>query len=384
MRIHTLDSLRGIFALMVVLLHFPAAWTFLNHPLVRNDGISVDFFFVLSGFVVSMIYARRLQTGADLGVFLIKRLGRIWPLHAFVLMLILGLDIVRYIASRHGLASDEAFFGQAEYWPVFLQDLFFLNAFRTIPSFHLNFPAWSIGAEFWTYVLFGLLVLWVRSFALTAAVVMAGCLLVLTGVVDPGFGQAFGWALFRSVFFFLVGYFTWRLWVLRGAQALPLPTVIETGIAAAVVLAIIYRRELPLSPVCFAVLFSAAIFVFSFQAGAISRLLMTRPMRILGERSYSIYLLHILVMAVTGITLRIAGRVFDTAFYIPGEVAGEPIDLLFVGSTFGTNLAVLAMLALIILLSGFTYRWIEKPGQRLAARLAIRHFPDRAEDIARL
>ncbi len=372
MRIHTLDSLRGIFALMVVLLHFPADWHLLHHPLVRNDGISVDFFFVLSGFVVSLAYADAIKDGHDLAGFLIRRLGRIWPLHVVVLAMFLCLDVLRWIASQQGLASDDAFFGQPQYWPVFLQDLFFLNAFRDEPSFHLNFPAWSIGAEFWTYVIFGILALLVRPLWMAAGVVMAGCLLVMTGVFDPGFGQAFGWALFRSVFFFLSGYFTFRLWQKLKGKTLPLAGLAEGACVLLVVLAILYRRELPLPPVIFALVFAMSILTFAFQAGPVSRLLLTRPMQVIGERSYSIYLLHILILGVTGVAFRLTQKASGLTFYIPGQVGGEPIDLLSIGGRFGTDLAVLAMLALIIWVSGITYRLIELPGQRIASRLARR------------
>jgi hypothetical protein len=373
MRILTLDSMRGIFALMVVLLHFPADWTFLNHPLVRNDGISVDFFFVLSGFVVSLIYAQHLHTSRDLGQFTIRRFGRIWPLHAFVLFVILALDICRYIASRYGLASDEAFFGQPEYWTIYFQDLLFLSAFRTIPSFHLNFPAWSIGAEFWTYLVFGLLALLPRSaFPIAAGLVTAGCLVILYGLFDPGFGAAFGWGFFRSLFFFLAGYATWRLWSRCAAWTLPLPTLVETGTLALVILAILYRQHLPLLPVTLALVFGLTIFVFSFQAGFCSSILMTRPLRVIGERSYSIYLLHILVLTVVGVSLRIVERLADLSFYVPGEVVGNSIDLFTLGPTYLTNVGVLAMLWLIIWVSGLTHRYVELPGQRLAKRLAGR------------
>jgi peptidoglycan/LPS O-acetylase OafA/YrhL len=378
MRIATLDSLRGIFALMVVLLHFPADWTFLNHPLVRNDGISVDFFFVLSGFVVSFAYAESIRSRTDFGRFLIKRIGRIWPLHAVILILFLGLSILRSFAAQGGESPGNAFFDDHSFWPVFAQDLFFLNAFRTVPSFQLNFPAWSIGAEFWTYVVFGALVLAIRYVALVSSLCMALCLLVLMGFVDPGFGQAFGFALFRSIFFFLVGYFTWRVWQMLPKNDLNHASLIEAAMVVIVVAAIMYQRQLPVAPVTFAFIFAATILVFSFQSGMISRLLLARPMQAIGQRSYSIYLLHILVMAVVGTVLRMAERKFGLDFYISGQVAGEPIDLLFVWNRFGTDLAVLAMLALIIWLSGLTYRWIEQPGQNLAKRIADHFAPAKA------
>jgi len=57
-----LDSLRGISALMVALYHCAIAP--MSHlPILKNSYLFVDFFFVLSGFVIATSYGDRLSSG---------------------------------------------------------------------------------------------------------------------------------------------------------------------------------------------------------------------------------------------------------------------------------------------------------------------------------
>jgi len=371
-RIHTLDSLRGIFAISIILLHFPVSWSLLYNPIVRNGGVPVDFFFVLSGFVVSSSYLDRIRSTPELLNFVLRRLGRLWPLHAFVLLLFLGLEVAKFFANKAGVSSPDTFFAAPEFWQVFLQDLFFLNAFRNESLLELNFPAWSIGAEFWTYVAFGLIALTFRRSLLAVALVMGACLLVLLGVVDPGFGRAFGWSVFRALFFFLVGSLTFRTWEMCRDKTLPAATAIELLMVLIIGAAIVWRQWVPFHTLTFALIYAGAIMIFSFQSGLVSRLLCTRFFQMIGARSYSIYLLHILVLSILGSILRIVARKFDLGLYVPGEIDGEKIDLLFVGNTFLTNISVLLVVALVVWLSGLTYRFIEQPGQRFSKRLSRR------------
>lgn len=47
----------------------------------RNGYLAVDLFFVLSGFLIAQNYESRLTNGRQLGAFVIRRFGRLWPLH---------------------------------------------------------------------------------------------------------------------------------------------------------------------------------------------------------------------------------------------------------------------------------------------------------------
>ena len=97
MRFHALDSWRGLCAVLVALLHYHAIWHLHEFPLIRNSYLFVDFFFVLSGFVIAHAYGDRIGDLADFGRFVALRLGRLWPLHATVLGLFLVVEIVALV-----------------------------------------------------------------------------------------------------------------------------------------------------------------------------------------------------------------------------------------------------------------------------------------------
>ena len=88
----TLESLRGIAALIVVVYH--AVWL---NPVTQsrffsNGALMVDFFFVLSGFVICHSYGDRLLNLRDFGRFLWLRLGRLYPLHFALLMVFVLIE----------------------------------------------------------------------------------------------------------------------------------------------------------------------------------------------------------------------------------------------------------------------------------------------------
>jgi peptidoglycan/LPS O-acetylase OafA/YrhL len=81
-----LDSLRAICATLVVFYHFEGVTIIGSVPFVRNAFLFVDFFFVLSGFVIASSYAERVAAGLPIPKFMFLRLGRLYPLHAIVLL----------------------------------------------------------------------------------------------------------------------------------------------------------------------------------------------------------------------------------------------------------------------------------------------------------
>ena len=76
-RLTTLDALRGVAAMLVVLFHMgPAA------PLHAPGGfLAVDLFFALSGFVLARAYDARLKAGMPFAAFMRLRLRRVYPLY---------------------------------------------------------------------------------------------------------------------------------------------------------------------------------------------------------------------------------------------------------------------------------------------------------------
>ncbi|MFD1121324.1 acyltransferase family protein [Methylophilus flavus] len=168
-KIDELESIRGLAALVVVMYHIPGWHPFLHHiSFIRGGGLMVDLFFVLSGFVIFCAYGDRLESGAAFIKFQFLRLGRLYPVHLVFLLVYLLIETLKYILQTHyGIQShSKAPFLQNDF-AAFLREVFLVKAFwpnETAMAF--NSPAWSISAEFYTYILFGLIVLYLNKFKL--------------------------------------------------------------------------------------------------------------------------------------------------------------------------------------------------------------------------
>lgn len=161
-KIDQLESLRGIAALLVVLYHVPA-WNPLIHniSIIRSGFMMVDLFFVLSGFVIYTAYANRINTVYELAKFQFLRFGRLYPVHLLFLLLFLGIEVLKYVLQHHfGIASLSKQPFEDNDLAAFMRDIFMIKAFwPNEQAITFNSPAWSISAEFYTYLIFGLIVL---------------------------------------------------------------------------------------------------------------------------------------------------------------------------------------------------------------------------------
>src|SRR5690349_5552566 len=97
-RFEVLDIFRGIFSAMVVFFHMSA---FANTPVINNHFVDnsdlfVDFFFVLSGFVIAYSY-REINGGDKLQQFLKKRWLRIYPLHLVMLLIFVVIEVTKHL-----------------------------------------------------------------------------------------------------------------------------------------------------------------------------------------------------------------------------------------------------------------------------------------------
>lgn len=105
MRLRALDGWRGLGAVTVALGHLEIAGFADLGGWLTHAHVLVDFFFVLSGFVIALAYSDALTDGASTARFAVKRFGRIWPLHATVLALFVAIEIAK-LAASHGLGFE--------------------------------------------------------------------------------------------------------------------------------------------------------------------------------------------------------------------------------------------------------------------------------------
>ena len=102
MRFRALDGFRGLCALVVCLFHFPV-YSHLMAPafFLPNAQMLLDFFFVMSGFIIAASYGDKLKRWKDVETFAIRRFARLWPLHAAVLAGFVIVELAKLVFAPH-------------------------------------------------------------------------------------------------------------------------------------------------------------------------------------------------------------------------------------------------------------------------------------------
>lgn len=297
MRIEKLDGLRGVFSLMVVFYHYPAyfdVYRITSNFLVDWSELFVDFFFVLSGFVIALNYTHKIKDRKALWQFLVKRVIRLTPLLFFTVLLYLALEFVSNTYFAHFMDSTMSI---DEMMMRTFDSLLYMNSTPLLgTTLGMNAPSWSISAEMIAYIAFGIGVLFTRGkptllFALTLAGGVAFCL-YMNGYLFTG---DFGFV--RGLLGFLSGYMVYRfkdvpLKVHKGAEwaLLPILLLIFYGLD-------VYKEHPLVEMYALAVIplfFGGSIWLLLRTEGVISHLMRHPVFSFLGKISYSVYLTHAL------------------------------------------------------------------------------------------
>jgi peptidoglycan/LPS O-acetylase OafA/YrhL len=201
---HTLDALRGIAAIGVVVFHMGRVFA----PITAPGGyLAVDLFFMMSGVVLSHAYEARFRAGMGTLDFMRARLIRLYPLYLLGTLFGIGVTLASLLG-RNIQNWDLSSLVQAA-----LLALFFLPNFSARPVnqlFPLNIPCWSLFLEILVNLLF--VVLWplLTSRRLIAVSLLTGagvCLAIAhQGSIDQGsIASSLSVGLARTVFGFSVG-----------------------------------------------------------------------------------------------------------------------------------------------------------------------------------
>jgi len=367
MRFRALDSWRGICALLVAAHHLEARSFLYWQPLVRNAWLFVDFFFVLSGFVIAHAYGEKLSSGPQVRSFVIRRFGRLWPLHVTILAALIAIEFAHLAISHiHPLAGDYAAFTQGRSPYAIVTNLFLVQALGLHPFDTWNGPAWSISVEFFTYILFAIVCLAApkRTLRLLFSLVLAvGGVFILARYSNFGMRETFQWSLARCVFGFFWGTLTYEAWR-RGASDVLAGTGSEI---AAIMLALVFVTYAPGHAAIeyFATpLFCVVVLVFAADRGLVSRALATRGPSALGRWSYSIYMVHTLVLVMAFSSARVVESALGLHWLDLTQHGQASVPAL--GGPFSAVL-YLVYLSATIVLAAFTWRFVERPGQRYFA-----------------
>ena len=378
MRFAALDGWRGIAAIAVAVYHLPVNWHFYWSALIRDSYLFVDFFFVLSGFVIANSYLQALQTPHDVKIFLIRRFGRLYPLHLAVLLAMVSFEFVKLALVHFGSSAETTPFTGPFSIASLLSNLLLLQSMGLHDVLTWNSPSWSISVEFYVYITFSLFALAVidrARFKVCIAVVVIAALLLIA-LSDKGIGVTVDFGFVRGIYGFFAGVATYRIYRRIQISDSRKLAVLE---AAALALTLIFvcvagKGSLTyLAPL----IFSLVVYVFAHQSGPISIALSSRPLRFLGDCSYSIYMIHYFIMK--NIIIRpvmTLQRAFQAEWtvYIPGDATNgsleESVNLVVLNSQLACDMLLVGYLIIVLTAAAISYRYIEVPARDFFNRLA--------------
>lgn len=341
MRIEKLDGLRGVFSIMVVLFHFNSEFIpdfLFNNFIIRKSGLFVDFFFVLSGFVIALNYTN-LSKVNEFTTYLKKRLIRIYPLLFWTAMVFFA---VYYVCTYYGFTSS---YDEIEgRWLINLAETLLLTNSTPIlgVNYGINYPSWTISSEMISYIVFGLLSLTFTTVKkpLKFAIVIGICVTFLWYLKQYWVIEDYGFV--RGLYAFLMGCLVYKFYNKKRVyhKGLEFITVLVLLVYMYLLSILPLQKQEVFSIATIPLLFASILFILLHTNGMISNILESRTFQFLGKISYSVYLNHaiIIVLLPNGIQY-----VFDLSLNPWSQ----------------TLILIVTMLALIIY-SNFTYVLVEK------------------------
>jgi peptidoglycan/LPS O-acetylase OafA/YrhL len=285
-RFQTLDALRGIAAVVVVVFHNRVlfGWT------PRHGYLAVDLFFMLSGFVLSHSYQGRLDAGLPTKTFLYARIVRLAPLY------LLALTIGVFTTVVEG-AGGWLHFTWKQHLLYIALGIFLLPSHysgqRGMPLFPYNYPSWTLFLELLMNIIHAAFFRRLRTGLLLCicAISAFSLLMIFLGWrnLDGGWdwNTLFTIGISRAVFSYTLGMLLYRGWSKR-RRFIKVPAPIVLLLAAA---ALVLPTPHPTAASLLLILvFIPAIIYLGAQVDPGN--LLRRAFSSLGAASYAIYILQ--------------------------------------------------------------------------------------------
>ena len=298
--IRTLQSLRFFFIILVVLSHY------IGSSFDFGGECGVSFFFMLSGFVLSLAYSERIAKGLfSTKPFVVKQWIKIYPLHilTFIVMFALDIRLEKYCDITAVIAN-----------------ILLLQSWVPADSFYFvaNSPSWFLCDILFFYVVFSSLNKYIlrsdnrKLLAISLVVILLYiCLMAVlpTYLVNP---ILYANPLTRLLDF-IVGIILYKLYISDNGIALRdklngksffTVSLLELSVILLVVITAILYPHLPQRVRTVSIFWLAIpLFIFFFamtdkHSGVISRFLQGKTMLWLGNISFSIYIIHAPVLRI--------------------------------------------------------------------------------------
>jgi peptidoglycan/LPS O-acetylase OafA/YrhL len=333
----SLDGLRAISVLLVILVHLEYKSFIIAHI---QGWLGVDFFFVISGFLITTLLLREEERAGhiDIFAFYARRFFRIVPVYAVVLVAYIALcmhDPEKWARLKHALP----------YYATFLNE-FVTHQNRGTPYG----TTWSLGIEEKFYLIWPLL--FFVFFHRTRRAWVLPCLFATTALMPFWMGRSYFGLLVGCAIALAFGYEP-----IRG-KLTGLMTRLPAGIAAVLIVVAFYLVDRNEKWVFFFIGVVALVIIHLLSVPSwLESMLSSHGFVWVGKRSYSMYLIH--------------GLVLDAVqhFVTPVGVARQ------MGVLFGS-------FALCAVGADVLYRTVEEPARIIGKNILARHAHRKARPMS--
>ncbi|WP_392535583.1 acyltransferase family protein [Nostoc sp. C117] len=292
--IHSLTSLRFFSAIAIVFFHIKSTMPiFFSGSYLENLKVGVEFFFVLSGFILGYNYNQSAKL--SLKEFYIKRFARIYPLHLLTFIIWCFL----FFSSWGNETQEKLVSGFAN---ITLTQAFFPGL---LFSLGYNAVSWSLSNEVFFYTLFPL-IRRVKFSIIIVFIVITYLLLLhlfnLQEIVNNYFPNFNHFSPFVRISDFCCGIITAQFY--QQNTRLKYANFLEVFMISLVIFQV-NTVVIPISPdfmqIYYSLIFSLLILIFAHEQGAISKYIANQKFLIfLGEASFSLYMWHHIVLHYCG------------------------------------------------------------------------------------
>jgi peptidoglycan/LPS O-acetylase OafA/YrhL len=361
-RYEALDGWRGLAALLVVVHHFKTANTFSDSVFVGNFAMMVDLFFVLSGFVISLSSIDKLQSFHDCKSFMIKRFARIYPLHLVTLLALVPFALVYSLILNQGGDRFSLF--------SFISNVFLIDPLNLFDAPTWNMPSWSIAVEFFAYLFFSIILFFnlrkrIRFFTLLSLV----SIMLLFVFSDKFMKDTSSYSLFRCFTGFFMGCAIYSIKEKLDTKVLGSVfyrnVIFVSEWILLILLIFILINKANLIMFFLPLFFGLLVFIYSYELGHISKLLRLDFFQKLGLWSFSIYMIHsVIFLSIKGLSI-VTDKILQIGWY------DQSRNIFDFGSDFVNGLSYFIALSVVIVLSRFTYIYIELPAQSCVKRKCL-------------
>jgi peptidoglycan/LPS O-acetylase OafA/YrhL len=361
----TLTPLRGIAALLVVIYHsnlmfipfLPPGYT----HFLDNGWLWVDFFFVLSGFIMCYAYGKYFNNGItkdSYKKYLGARFARVYPLH-FITTIWAFVCVVCIV---HFSTHLDPFFAEIfnpKAFPACLLLIQSLHLYFTPP---LNTPSWSLSTEWWVYMLFPLFVpYFVRlknpGKLLTALLIIAFYIVLRYWLgpltyfkPGPTLNIMTDFGLLRC----LAGFFTGMLLFTFYQQDTGYKIIKQDWFFVLSVLGLVAAMHFNIMDIIIVGFFPFILIAAAYNQTRVKSILDTKVLQRLGDWSFSIYMVHVpIIFSFTAFSVYKKPSLFSS---FANLISGKP------NYTFGIIMCIV-LLTLTIVIAAMIYRFAEIPAR---------------------